>query len=126
MQSQGFAPGEGQIELDRLSQHTATSHDPIWNAACGSKICTLASILVNSARGTLKAKRKQHVLQQISWQVQSVDLNPIELVWNELDQKVRAKTTNKCDSLLAALAEKLGRTIFSLLLVFGGKIFDNL
>ena len=33
---------EGQMEPDRLLQHTATSHDPIWNAACGSRISTHA------------------------------------------------------------------------------------
>ena len=35
LQSQGFAPDEGQIESDMLSQHTVASRDPIWNAACG-------------------------------------------------------------------------------------------
>ena len=39
----------------------------------------------NSARGTLKAKR--NILQL----VQLADLNPIEIVWDELNQKVRAK-----------------------------------
>ena len=34
LQSQKFAPGERQIQSDRLSQHTATSCDLIWNAAC--------------------------------------------------------------------------------------------
>ena len=37
--SQVFTPGEKQIELNWLSQHTAASHDAIWNAACGSRIC---------------------------------------------------------------------------------------
>ena len=36
---QRFAPGEGQIESDQLSQHTAASHDPVWNTGCGSRIC---------------------------------------------------------------------------------------
>ena len=39
----------------------------------------------------LKSTKKQHVLQLISWEVQSADLNPIELVWNEFDRKVRTK-----------------------------------
>ena len=30
--------GEGQIESDWLSQPTAASHDPLWNATCGSSI----------------------------------------------------------------------------------------
>ena len=39
----------------------------------------------------VKSKEEQHVFQLMSWQVQSADLNPIELVWNELDQKVKAQ-----------------------------------
>ena len=39
----------------------------------------------------IKSKQEQHILQLMSWLAQSVDLNPIELVWDELDQKVRAK-----------------------------------
>ena len=39
MQSRGFASGEGQIQSDRLSQHTTASLDPTWNAAFGSRIC---------------------------------------------------------------------------------------
>ena len=39
LQSRGFAPGEEKIKADWLSQHTAASRDPIWNAACGSRIC---------------------------------------------------------------------------------------
>ena len=33
LQTQGFAPGERQIVSDRRSC------DPIWNGACGSRIC---------------------------------------------------------------------------------------
>ena len=32
LKSRGFAPREEQIESDWLSQHTAPSRDPIWNA----------------------------------------------------------------------------------------------
>ena len=39
----------------------------------------------------IKSKEEQHVLQLISWPVQSADLNPIELMWDKLDRKVRAK-----------------------------------
>ena len=39
----------------------------------------------------IKSKKIQHVLQLMSCLVKSADLNPIELVWNELNQLVRAK-----------------------------------
>ena len=41
-QNQGFALGEGQIESDGQSQHTAASSDPIWNTACNTKMCSRA------------------------------------------------------------------------------------
>ena len=49
------------------------------------------SMLANSARGYIKSKMEQHVLQQMSWPAQSADLNPIEQVWDEIYRKVRAK-----------------------------------
>ena len=38
-----------------------------------------------------ETKEEQYILQLKFWLVQSVDLNPIELVWDELNRKVRAK-----------------------------------
>ena len=35
-----FAPDEGQIKSDQLSEHTAASHNSICHTACGSRICT--------------------------------------------------------------------------------------
>ena len=39
----------------------------------------------------IKSKEGQYALQLTSWSAQSADLNPIELVWDELDRKVRAQ-----------------------------------
>ena len=39
----------------------------------------------------IKSKEEQHIHQLMPWLVQSEDLNPIDLVWDELDWKVRAK-----------------------------------
>ena len=39
----------------------------------------------------IKSKEEQHILQVMSWPSQSVDLNPIKLVWDELEEKARAK-----------------------------------
>ena len=63
------------------------------------------SILVNSARGTLKAKEEPHIPQLVSWLTQSVDLNPIELVWDELDWKVRAEQPTSVAHLWKFLQE---------------------
>ena len=39
----------------------------------------------------IKSKEEQHILQLMSWPVQYTDLNPIDLMWDGLDQKVRDK-----------------------------------
>ena len=62
------------------------------------------SILVNFAKGTLRAE--QYILQLMFWLAQSADLNTIELVWDELDQKVRAKQPTSAAYLWLLLQEK--------------------
>ena len=47
----------------------------------------------------MESKEEQHVLQLMSWLAQSMDLNPIELVRDELDQKVRAKQSTSASHL---------------------------
>ena len=92
LQSREFVSNEGQIESDRLSQHTAASCDPVWNTAWESRICT-------------QSKEKQHALQLISLLAQSANLNPIQLVRDELDQKVRAKPGTSATHLWQLLPE---------------------
>ena len=83
LQSREFAPGEGQIDSDQLSQHTAASCDPIWNVLVGQGFVLMQDN--DSKQRYIKTKEEQHVLQLISWLMQSADLNSIELVWDELD-----------------------------------------
>ena len=66
---------------------------------------TSQNILVDPTRGTLKAKRKKHVLQLMSWPAHSVDLKHIELVWDELDRKVRTKQPTSAAHLWPLLQE---------------------
>lgn len=47
----------------------------------------------------IKSKKKQHVLQLIYWPEQLANLNPIELVWDELDQKVGVKQPTSAANL---------------------------
>ena len=53
----------------------------------------------------IKSKEEQHILQLMFWLAQSADLNPIELVWDEHDQKVRAKQVKSVAHLWQLLQE---------------------
>ena len=98
LQTCEFAHGEGQIESNRLSQHTAVWRDPIWNVACGSKIYTHARVI---CLRYIKSEEEQHVFQLIFWPAQSADLNPIELMWG----KVRANQATSEGHLWQLLEE---------------------
>ena len=42
-------------------------------------------------KGYLTKKESDGVLHQMSWSPQSTNLNPIEMVWDELDRRVKEK-----------------------------------
>ena len=78
------------------------------------------NILVNSARGILK--NKEHDLQPISWPAQSADLNLVEVVWDELNRKVRTKQLISAAHLWQILQESLAERSTS---CFGVKNAEN-
>jgi hypothetical protein len=43
---------------------------------------------------------------QMTWSPQSPDLNPIEIVWDELDLRSEGKAANKCSAYVGRLLEK--------------------
>ena len=71
----------------------------------------------------IKSKEEQHVLQLMPWPAQLIKSH-----WTGVGgtcTKSHIWTTQNCGSILATLAEKLTRTIFSLPLVFGIKNAKN-
>ena len=55
----------------------------------------------------IKNKEKQHIHQLMSWPAQIADLNPIELLWDERDWKVRAKQATNATDTWQLLQESL-------------------
>ena len=58
LQRWGFAPGKGQIELNRLSQHFVTSHNSIWNLYSNVFIGGVEILLSPCALKSLNDKKK--------------------------------------------------------------------
>lgn len=92
-------------------------------------------------RNYLESKENEGVLEIMSWPPQSPDLNPIELLWDELDRQVRdLRPTNqkhlwdilkRCwDNLksetLQKLVERLPRICAAIISAKGGHIDENL
>ena len=95
-------------------------------------------ILLNSARSTMKTKRNSKSFN-IFWPAQSADLNPKELVCDELEQNVSAKQSTSTAHLwqllleiwaelstvyLQSLVERMSR-IFEAVIVTKGSILEN-
>ena len=57
----------------------------------------------NYCQNYLKNKQKQGTLKIMNWPPQSPDLNPIELLWDELDRQVRKKCPNSKETLFSFL-----------------------
>lgn len=62
----------------------------------------------NLCRNYLASKERQGALQRMIWPPQSSDLNPIELLWDELDRKVKAETKTNVQELFDNLQEAWG------------------
>ena len=82
-------------KLNQTSYHSILQHHVIPS---GTWLVTQGFVLMqdNDPKPTskpcqwyIKRKEEQHVLQWMSWMVPLADLNPIELVWDKLDRKVR-------------------------------------
>ena len=55
-------------------------------------------------------KEQDGKLENMEWPAQSPDLNPIKLVWNELDRRMTAKQHTSATHFMGTSATKLGRT----------------
>ena len=52
-------------------------------------------------KGYLTKKESDGLLHQMTWSPQSPDLNPIEMVWDELDRRVKEKQPTSAQHLSA-------------------------
>jgi hypothetical protein len=52
-------------------------------------------------KGYLTKKESDGVLHQMTWPQQSPDLNPIDMVWDELDHRVKEKQSTNAQHVTA-------------------------
>ena len=89
LKSRGFIPCEGILR--QTGDHSVLHHHTIQS---GTQLVAQRFVLIQHndpkhssklCQRYIKRKWEQHVFQLMSRPVQPVDLNPIELVWDELD-----------------------------------------
>ena len=90
-ESRWFAPDEGQ--LNQTGYHSILQHHTILS---GTWLVGQGFLLM---RDYDSSKEEEHVLQLMSWPAQSVDFNPIEMVWVEPGLKVSAKQSKNAGHL---------------------------
>uniref|UniRef100_A0AAQ5XX29 UBC core domain-containing protein n=1 Tax=Amphiprion ocellaris TaxID=80972 RepID=A0AAQ5XX29_AMPOC len=56
-------------------------------------------------KGYLTKKENDGVLHQMTWPPQSLDLNPVQMVWDEMDHRVKAKGPTSAQHLWELLQE---------------------
>ena len=84
-------------------------------------------------KGYLTKKESDGVLRQMTWPPQSPDLNPIEMVWDELDSRVKEKQPSSAQhtvcgnsfktvgkSFLMKLVERMPRVCKAVIKAKGG------
>ena len=90
----GFIQNWRHIEPAWLPQHPAATCQHIWFAFSGSFVFQQDEDPKHNSRlreGYLIMKESDGVLRQMTWPRKSPNLNPTELVWDELDHWMKAK-----------------------------------
>uniref|UniRef100_A0AAZ3SER4 Uncharacterized protein n=1 Tax=Oncorhynchus tshawytscha TaxID=74940 RepID=A0AAZ3SER4_ONCTS len=72
---------------------------------CNSSPRTMTQQTSRLCKGCLTKKEGDGVLHQMTWTPQSPDLNPTEMVWDELDRRVKEKQPTRAQHIWELLQD---------------------
>ena len=89
--------------------HSASIRHPIWFALSGTIVFFSTGQLPNTPSGCVRAiwpiRRVMECCISYAWPPQSPDLNPIEMVWDELDRRVKEKQPTSTEHMWELLQD---------------------
>ncbi|CDQ60383.1 unnamed protein product [Oncorhynchus mykiss] len=81
------------------------SHHEAWRRRCDGALLVTLSVIYLEFKGYLTQKESDGVLHQMTWPPQSPNLNPIEMVWDELDCRVKEKQPTSAQHMWVLLQD---------------------
>ena len=84
---------------ESIPQHSGEAQNTIWESSYWAWIYFPRGHSSNYCRNYLRQKESAETLKMMDWPPQSTDLNPIEQIWGELENKLDRSIVHSKESL---------------------------